>query len=151
MAALTTGDPTDPATTYGPLSSEAAAPGLMAQVEDAVDKGATVRTGGTRVDGAGCVRRGHGAHRRDAARCAPSARSCSARSPSSTGSATSTRPCRWPTTRRIGLGGAVYHSDPAVALDVADRLDTGMVWINEPEGGGRRAAVRRHEALRRRP
>ena len=36
----------------------------------------------------------------------------------------------------FGLGGAVFHTDPAVALDVADRLDTGMVWINEPEGGG---------------
>jgi succinate-semialdehyde dehydrogenase/glutarate-semialdehyde dehydrogenase len=35
-----------------------------------------------------------------------------------------------------GLGGVVYHSDPAVALDVANRLDTGMVWINAPEGGG---------------
>ena len=50
----------------------------------------------------------------------------------------------------FGLGGAVYQPDPAVALDVADRLDTGMVWINSPEGGGARAAVRRHQALRRR-
>jgi succinate-semialdehyde dehydrogenase/glutarate-semialdehyde dehydrogenase len=36
----------------------------------------------------------------------------------------------------FGLGGAVYTQDPQLALDVADRLDTGMVWINEPEGGG---------------
>ena len=35
-----------------------------------------------------------------------------------------------------GLGGAVFHTDPAIARDVADRLDTGMVWINEAEGGG---------------
>ena len=35
-----------------------------------------------------------------------------------------------------GLGGAVFSSDEAVALDVADRLDVGMVWINQPEGGG---------------
>ena len=26
--------------------------------------------------------------------------------------------------------------DEAVALDVADRLDVGMVWINRPEGCG---------------
>ena len=50
---LTTGDPTDPTTSYGPLSSEAAAAGLMAQVQDAIDKGATVRTGGRRIDGPG--------------------------------------------------------------------------------------------------
>jgi succinate-semialdehyde dehydrogenase / glutarate-semialdehyde dehydrogenase len=36
----------------------------------------------------------------------------------------------------FGLGDAVFHTDPAVALDVANRLDTGMVWINEAEGGG---------------
>jgi len=36
----------------------------------------------------------------------------------------------------FGLGGAVFHTDPAVALDVANRLDTGMVWVNEAEGGG---------------
>ncbi len=36
----------------------------------------------------------------------------------------------------FGLGGVVYHSDREIALDVADRLDTGMVWINAPQGGG---------------
>jgi succinate-semialdehyde dehydrogenase/glutarate-semialdehyde dehydrogenase len=35
-----------------------------------------------------------------------------------------------------GLGGAVFCSDEELALDVADRLDVGMVWINQPEGGG---------------
>ena len=35
-----------------------------------------------------------------------------------------------------GLGGAVFTQDPALAMAVADRLDVGMVWINEPEGGG---------------
>ncbi len=36
----------------------------------------------------------------------------------------------------FGLGGAVFHTDTAVALDVANRLDTGMVFINAAEGGG---------------
>ena len=36
----------------------------------------------------------------------------------------------------FGLGGAVFHTDPAVALQIADRLDMGMVWINTAEGGG---------------
>jgi succinate-semialdehyde dehydrogenase/glutarate-semialdehyde dehydrogenase len=35
-----------------------------------------------------------------------------------------------------GLGGAVFSADEALAMDVADRLDVGMVWINRPEGGG---------------
>ena len=36
----------------------------------------------------------------------------------------------------FGLGGAVFHSDKKIALDIANRLDTGMVFINEAEGGG---------------
>ena len=35
-----------------------------------------------------------------------------------------------------GLGGAIYSTDVPAAIELADRLDTGMVWINEPEGGG---------------
>ena len=50
FAALEPGDPADPATTLGPLSSEQAAHALMEQVEDAVDKGATVVVGGGRPD-----------------------------------------------------------------------------------------------------
>ena len=50
MATLTTGDPTDPGTSYGPLVSEQAVVGLVAQIDDAVSKGATVRTGGKRLD-----------------------------------------------------------------------------------------------------
>ena len=42
MQALKVGDPTDPATSYGPLSSEQAAQNLMAQIEDAMSRGATV-------------------------------------------------------------------------------------------------------------
>ncbi len=43
FAALTPGDPADPATTLAPLSSERAANALMDQVEDAVAKGARGR------------------------------------------------------------------------------------------------------------
>lgn len=28
----------------------------------------------------------------------------------------------------------MFCSDETLALDVADRLDVGMVWINQPEG-----------------
>ena len=66
MAEWTTGDPTDESTKYGPLSSEAAAAGLMAQVEDAVDKGAKVRTGRPSPRRARRLRGGHRPDRRDA-------------------------------------------------------------------------------------
>ena len=42
FAALEPGDPADPETQLGPLSSERAATALMEQVADAVEKGATV-------------------------------------------------------------------------------------------------------------
>src|SRR3954471_23029097 len=47
------GDPADPATTLAPLSSERAAQDLQAQIQDAIDKGATVVIGGGRPDHAG--------------------------------------------------------------------------------------------------
>jgi succinate-semialdehyde dehydrogenase/glutarate-semialdehyde dehydrogenase len=34
----------------------------------------------------------------------------------------------------FGLGGAVYSADPDKAQEVAALLDTGMVWINNPTG-----------------
>ena len=50
----------------------------------------------------------------------------------------------------FGLGGAVYSADPERAQEVADLLDTGMVWINNPTGsmadlpfGGTRSGVGR--------
>ena len=36
----------------------------------------------------------------------------------------------------FGLGGAVFSSDEKLAVEVADRLDVGMVWINTAELGG---------------
>ena len=47
---LEPGDPADPETKLGPLSSESAARGLAEQLQDAVDKGATVKVGGGRPE-----------------------------------------------------------------------------------------------------
>ena len=135
MAAQVTGDPTDPATTYGPLSSEQAARGLMAQIEDAVSKGATVRTGGRRLDRAGAfveatvltdVTPDMRAYREEL--FGPAAVVYRV--------ADADEAVRLANDSPFGLGGVVYSNDEALALDVADRLDTGMVWINEPQGGG---------------
>ena len=135
MAAWTTGDPTDPETKFGPLSSEAAAAGLMAQVEDAVDKGAKVLTGGRRLDRPGAfveatvltgVTPDMRAYREEL--FGPVAVVYRVSDVDEAVDLANDTP--------YGLGGVVYHRDPAVALDVANRLDTGMVWINAPEGGG---------------
>ena len=50
FAALKPGDPMDPATTLGPLSTEAALVTLLGQVKRAVAKGATLVMGGRRID-----------------------------------------------------------------------------------------------------
>ena len=65
FSTFTPGDPADPSTTLGPLSSERAAQDLAAQIQDAVDKGATVLAGGGRPDRRR-LRRGHPADRRHA-------------------------------------------------------------------------------------
>jgi succinate-semialdehyde dehydrogenase/glutarate-semialdehyde dehydrogenase len=133
MAALHPGDPTDPASDLGPLSSEAAAERLMGQIGDAVDHGATLRTGGKRVDRPGAfveptvltevtpqMRAYHEELFGPAAviyRVADAAEAVELANSSS-----------------FGLGGVVYSTDPDQAQEVADMLDTGMVWINSPQG-----------------
>jgi len=135
MAALTTGDPFDESMSYGPLSSEAAAAGLMAQVQDAIDKGATVRTGGGRPEGPGAfftatvltdVTADMRAFREEL--FGPVAVVYRVSDVEQAVALANDTP--------YGLGGAVFHTDLDVARDVANRLDTGMVWINEAEGGG---------------
>jgi succinate-semialdehyde dehydrogenase / glutarate-semialdehyde dehydrogenase len=135
MAEYVTGDPTDPATSYGPLSSEQAARNLLEQIDDARSKGATVHLGGNRVDGPGAfveptvlsgVTPGMRAYTEEL--FGPAAvvyRVAGADEAVELANSSS-----------YGLGGAVFTTDEALALDVADRLDVGMVWINQAEGGG---------------
>jgi succinate-semialdehyde dehydrogenase/glutarate-semialdehyde dehydrogenase len=135
MEAKVTGDPTDPATHYGPLSSEQAAQNLMEQINDAVSQGATVHTGGHRIPGPGAfieptvlsgVTPQMRAYREEL--FGPAAvvyRVAGADEAIELANSSS-----------YGLGGAVFTSDEKLALDIADRLEVGMVWINRPEGGG---------------
>ena len=53
MSALTVGDPMMDSTDVGPLATEQGREDVEAQIADARDKGATIRCGGTRGDGAG--------------------------------------------------------------------------------------------------
>lgn len=134
LTAFTPGDPFAEDAGFGPLSSAAAAQELAEQVEDATSKGATLRQGET-SDGQGAFfpasvltdvtpeMRAYSeelfgpvavVHRaRDIAHAVDLANES-----------------------RFGLGAAVFHRDLAVAEEVANRLEVGMVWVNEREGGG---------------
>jgi succinate-semialdehyde dehydrogenase / glutarate-semialdehyde dehydrogenase len=133
MSSLKPGDPTDAASDFGPLSSELAAQRLMEQIDDAVDKGATVRTGGKRLDRPGAfveptvltdvtpdMRAYHEELFGPAAVVYKVADVSAAVELANSSS--------------FGLGGAVYSADPDRAAEVAALLDTGMVWINSPTG-----------------
>jgi succinate-semialdehyde dehydrogenase / glutarate-semialdehyde dehydrogenase len=135
MSGYTTGDPFDPATSYGPLSSERAAQILMEQIDDAVSKGATVHLGGHRLDRPGAfveatvlsgVTPEMRAYREEL--FGPAAVVYKV--------ASADEAVDLANSSSYGLGGAVFSSDEGLALDVADRLDVGMVWINQAEGGG---------------
>jgi len=135
MAAQVTGDPTDPAVNYGPLSSERAAQILMEQVDDAVSKGAVVHTGGHRVDRPGAfveptVLSGVTPQMRAFSEELFGPAAVVYRVPDVDSAV------ELANSSAYGLGGAVFTSDEQLALDVADRLDVGMVWINQAEGGG---------------
>jgi succinate-semialdehyde dehydrogenase/glutarate-semialdehyde dehydrogenase len=131
FAALRPGDPADPATTFGPLSSEQAAQTLMEQVEDAVEKGATVVIGGGRPEGSGAF-----VEPTILTDVTPEMRAYGeelfgpvavvyrvADDEAAIGLANDTS---------FGLGGSVFASDLDRARRVADRVDSGMVWINHP-------------------
>ncbi len=131
MSEVQPGDPLDPATTLGPLSSEAAAELLMEQVRDAVDKGATVVLGGGRPDLPGAfveptlltdVTPDMRAYREEL--FGPVATVYRVADDDEAAALANTSP--------YGLGGAVFAADPERARGVADRLEAGMVWINHP-------------------
>ncbi len=135
MAAQVTGDPTDPGVNYGPLSSERAAQILMEQIDDAVSKGAVVHTGGHRVDRPGAfveptVLSGVTPQMRAFSEELFGPAAVVYRVPDADTAV------ELANSSAYGLGGAVFSSDEELALDVADRLDVGMVWINQAEGGG---------------
>jgi succinate-semialdehyde dehydrogenase/glutarate-semialdehyde dehydrogenase len=133
FSGFTPGDPADPATTLGPVSSERAAQDLHAQIQDAIDKGATVLAGGGRPDRDGAfveatlladVTPEMRAYREElfgpaavVYRVADEAEAVALANDS-----------------EYGLSAAVYGSDPERARAVADQLESGMVWINQPSG-----------------
>jgi succinate-semialdehyde dehydrogenase/glutarate-semialdehyde dehydrogenase len=127
------GDPTDSGTYMGPLSSPQAVENLAAQIEDAVAQGATVLVGGKRLE-------------RDGAWYAPTVltgvtRGMRAYSEELFGPAAviykvanEDEAVTLANDTDYGLSAAVECDDEERARRIADRLDTGMVYINEPSG-----------------
>ena len=133
FAGFTPGDPADPATTLGPLSTEKAAQELHAQIQDAVDKGATVLAGGGRPDHDGAFV--------EATLLTDVTPDMRAYSEELFGPAaviykvdTEDEAVALANDSSYGLSAVVYSGDAERARGVADRLESGMVWINQPSG-----------------
>jgi len=127
------GDPADPSTTLAPLSSERAAADLHAQIQDAIDKGATVVHGGGRPDHPGAfveptiltdVTPEMRAYNEEL--FGPAAVVYKVRDEEEA--------IELANSTEFGLGAAVFSSDVERARAVAGRIDAGMVWINQPTG-----------------
>ena len=131
LGALRAGDPADPGTTLGPVSSERAAEGLTEQIDDAVEKGANMLIGGGRLDSPGAfveptiltdvTPEMRAYHEELFGPVAVVYRVPDEEAAIALANDTS-----------FGLSGTIYCSDVDRARRVADRLDSGMVWINQP-------------------
>ncbi|RYE42469.1 MAG: NAD-dependent succinate-semialdehyde dehydrogenase [Hyphomicrobiales bacterium] len=150
MAAIEPGDPLDPATVMGPLSSEAAARGLLAQIHDAVEKGATLRAGGHRVDGPGAF-----VEATVLTEVTPDMRAFSEElfGPAAVIYKVDgvEEAISLANNSPYGLGSAIFSADEDLAKSVAARLEYGMVSINSgtisepdlPFGGVKRSGFGR--------
>jgi succinate-semialdehyde dehydrogenase/glutarate-semialdehyde dehydrogenase len=153
MAQLKHGNPMDSSTKLGPVASPQAASELLDQIQDAVQKGATLRTGGNLVEGAGSfleptVLTSVEPHMRayHEELFGPVAVIYRVKNSDEAIELANSSP--------YGLGGSVFSTDIAKAKSVADRLDAGMVFINStpdsqedlPFGGVKRSGVGRELA-----
>lgn len=144
------GDPTDPATRFGPLSSQSVVNDLAEQVEDAVAKGASLLTGGRRGEGPGAYYQPG-----VLTDVTPEMRAYSeelfgpiavVHKVSSAAEAITMA-----NDSPYGLAASIYTADVAQARALAKDLDSGMVWINStsksapdlPFGGVKRSGVGR--------
>lgn len=131
MKALQPGDPMDPATTLGPLSTEAALVQLLKQVDDAVTRGATLVLGGQRVDRPGSfmqptiltdIEPDNPAYRDEF--FGPVALFFRVKDEEAA--------IALANDSDYGLGGSVFTRDIGRGKRVASRIETGMVFINHP-------------------
>jgi succinate-semialdehyde dehydrogenase/glutarate-semialdehyde dehydrogenase len=129
LSALKAGDPMDEKTTLGPLSTESALVGLLAQVDAALKHGAKLELGGKRIDRAGAfmeptilsnVEPGNPAFRDEF--FGPVAMFFRVKDEDAA--------IALANDSDYGLGGSVFTKDLARGKRVASRVDTGMMFIN---------------------
>ncbi len=131
LSALKPGDPMDPATTIGPLSTEGALVKVLDQVKRAVEHGATVVLGGKRGEHPGAfmqptiltnIAPTNPAFREEF--FGPVALFFRVKNEEEAISLANDS--------EFGLGGSVFTRDVARGKRVASQVDTGMVFINHP-------------------
>jgi succinate-semialdehyde dehydrogenase/glutarate-semialdehyde dehydrogenase len=131
MSHLKVGDPMDTATEVGPLSSEEAAVHIADQVKRSVDGGATVLLGGKRMKRAGAfmeptiladLQPGNAAYHEEL--FGPVASFYRVKDEQAAVDLANDSP--------FGLGCSVFTQDVERGKRIADRIDTGMVFINHP-------------------
>ena len=148
--ALVLGDPLVATTDVGPVVDRRSAERILAMIEAAVEEGATVVTGGQLVEVDGCdggafvaptvltgVRPEHAIARNEVFGPVLSVIEVGSEDEA----------IDVVNASEYGLSAAVYTRDINVALQMVDRIDTGIVYVNAPDDRGRDPApVRRHEA-----
>ena len=144
------GDPSDPDTVVGPLSSVDARDNVVEQVQKAVSQGATLHTGGEALAGDGAFM--------SPAVLTGITKDMDAYSEEIFGPvamvyrvSSEDEAVKLANDVDFGLSGSVWGSDVDKARDVADRLDVGMAYVNEhgttlpglPFGGVKRSGFGR--------
>jgi succinate-semialdehyde dehydrogenase/glutarate-semialdehyde dehydrogenase len=131
MRALTAGNPSDPKTTLGPLSSERALNLLLAQIERAKQDGGTVAFGGRRIDRPGFYLEPTvltGITERNAIYTqelfGPVAAFYVVEDETEAVQLANATP--------FGLGASVFTAEIERGRKVAAKIDSGMVFINQP-------------------
>jgi len=131
MASMKLGDPMSPDTDVGPLSSESAAQKLDEQVQKTVKAGATVVLGGGRPD-----REGAYFNPTILTDVTPDMPSYDQElfGPVATVYVVKNEDeaVRLANDSSYGLGGSVYTRDPKRARAIAESVDTGMMFVNQP-------------------
>ncbi|SNS96215.1 NAD-dependent succinate-semialdehyde dehydrogenase [Rhodococcoides kyotonense] len=150
FAATRTGDPLDENTKLGPLSSQTAADTLIEQIDDAVSKGATLLTGGKKIDGPGAY-----VEPTLLSDVTPDMRAYEEELFGPAGVVYKVKNAEEAVTLAnsspFGLSGSVWSSDLDNARTVAEQLEVGMAFVNEhgttlpglPFGGVKRSGVGR--------
>ncbi|TWB89689.1 succinate-semialdehyde dehydrogenase/glutarate-semialdehyde dehydrogenase [Synechococcus sp. Ace-Pa] len=131
LESMKLGDPMDPKTDVGPLSSESAAQQLDDQVQKTIEAGATVILGGGRPD-----RKGAFFNPTILTGVTPRMPSYDQElfGPVATVYVVEneTEAIKLANDSAYGLGGSVFTSNPERACAIAESVDTGMMFINQP-------------------